>query len=111
MTQVKDWTERLTERERDSFWLAHRQHLRVEKYAGCSRPITELNHQFANAFRTIATLRALVEELQRTIRERQLHIPTEGDIAAEQLDEFGRSCDCPYCVVLTLTEADMRERL
>ena len=61
--------------------------------------------------RTVAVLRALVEELQQTIRERQLHIPTEGDIAADQLDRFGRSCDCPYCVVLALTEDDMRKRL
>jgi len=108
---MPDWTERLTEEERDSFWLTHRQHIRVEKYAGGSRPITELNRQFANAFRTIADLRALVEEKDQAL--------AEG--ASAWADYFRRTArwdtgETPALVVrlenaLALTEDDMRKRL
>ena len=107
---VPDWTERLTKEERDSFWLAHRQHLRVERYAG-PKPITELNRQFANAFRTIAVLRALVEEKDKALEQAKQACKSARENARWNITPMSSPLEDTIDTALSLTEDDMRKRL
>jgi len=128
-----DWTKWLTKEERACFEFAHRQHLRAD-----SRPITELNYQFANAYRCLAALREENIEIKadrdalklvldlRTIEHDQDHEEVdklEASLAAlralvEEKDKalsqwrLGEGAQLiTVSKALALTEADMLKRL
>jgi len=85
---MPDWTERLTETENDNL----DEHLHDDQCEECW--VTAL-------FRTVAALRALVEEKDKSLDA--LHREAHGDCHGQ--------VPCPVRAALALTEDEMKERL